>query len=80
MKISSETAKLLDTISNELTLLKAEVEYKGYWEDRISNEDAIAVLCGRMNDLVEILQSGCQIQPEITKEDYEAIYGWGGQE
>jgi hypothetical protein len=79
MKISSETAKLLDTISNELILLKAEVEYKGYWEDRISNEDAIAVLCGRMNDLVEILQSGCQILPEITKEDYEAIYGWGGQ-
>jgi len=79
MKISAQTAKLLEEMSTELTVIKAEVQYKGYWEDRISNEDAVAVLCGRMNDLVEILQNNCQIQTEITKEDYEAIYGWGGQ-
>lgn len=82
MKISTETAKLLTEISTELTVLKDKVQYKGYWDDCISNEDAIAALCDKVNDLVEILLNNCTYsEPDyLTKEDYEETrYGWGDQ-
>jgi hypothetical protein len=67
----------LNKIVEELVMLKLEVEYEGYMPDRISNERGIGTLCAKVVELIEIMQDSADTA--LTAEDYEAIYGWGGQ-
>ena len=69
----------LNDLIEELSMVKLIVEYKGYDPERISNEEAIGTLCSKMIELIEIIQGKTEVADEMTKEDYEAIYGRGGQ-
>jgi hypothetical protein len=70
----------LNNIVDELGMLKCEIEYYGYDPDRISNEKAIGTLCAKVIDLIEIIKgASAPVDTGMTAEDYEAIYGWGGQ-
>ena len=69
----------LNDIIEELSMVKMIVEYKGYDPERISNEEAIGTLCSKMIELIEVIQDKTEESGQMTKEDYEAIYGWGGQ-
>jgi hypothetical protein len=80
MTVNPALYELLNVMNEELGMLKCEVEYEGYDSERISNEKAIGMLCTKMMELVTIIQENILTgPPEMTKEDYEAIYGWGGQ-
>jgi hypothetical protein len=68
--------ELLNVMNEELGMLKCEIDYYGYDPDRLSNEKAIGMLCTKMMELVTIIQENILTgPPEMTKEDYEAIYG-----
>lgn len=69
----------LNDIVQELNMVKLIIEYKGYDPDRISNDDAIGILCDKMIELIEIIQGKTEEIDQMTNEDYEAIYVWGGQ-
>lgn len=79
MNLTKVEHEKLNDIIQDLSMVKLIVEYKGYDPDRISIEDAIGTLCSKMIDLIEIIQGNTEEIDQMTKEDYEAIYGWGGQ-
>jgi hypothetical protein len=69
----------LTGLVDELSMLSYTIDYEGYDPDRISNEKAISILANKMVELIEIIQRNSSVEHDLTKEDYEAIYGWGGQ-
>lgn len=45
-----------------------------------SVEEGLSDLAEQLNRLVSIIIENASVDPgELTSEDYEAIYGWGGQ-
>lgn len=68
----------LEHIKENLESLKAELTYVGYNPQKPSDSEAIIILCQTVIQLIEYIEKRDN-PPGMTKEDYEAIYGWGGQ-
>lgn len=75
---AADNDRLTDLV-DELNILSYTIDYTGYDPDRISNEKAISILANKMVELIEIIQRNSNVVHELTKEDYEAMHGWGGQ-
>lgn len=79
MNLTKVEHEKLNDIIQDLSMVKLIIEYKGYDPERISIEDAIGTVCSKVVELIEIIQGNTEEIDQMTKEDYEAIYGWGGQ-
>jgi predicted urease superfamily metal-dependent hydrolase len=68
----------LEEIKDELSFLATTITYIGYDPNRPSDAEAIATVCQKIIQLIEYIEQKDSV-PDMTDEDYEAIYGWGGQ-